>query len=81
MEFCIYCNKAIQFHKEPCHYFMVNLDDDWGMARRSDKWKEAESALRKVACEDYGHGFFPGPPYSWKRFCRRCGVMPEGSDD
>ena len=94
MEFCIYCNNAIQLHHEKpcehcskfpidhsikiCNHFVVDLDDDWGMARRSDKWKEAESALRKVACEEYGHAFFPGSPYTWKTYCRRCGAMPEG---
>lgn len=95
-EFCTYCNKILPHYNWPCHHceiipnrhnvieckkFVVNLDDEWGMARRSTEWKAAESALRKVVCKEYGHSFFPGPPWSWKTYCRRCGAgQGEGNE-
>lgn len=74
LAFCEKCNEAVYLHKDRCSVFKVNLDDEWGMARRSDAWIKAEQALREVVCSEYGHIFAPGPPWSWKTYCFRCGI-------
>lgn len=56
---------------------LIDLHDDWGMADRSDEWKRLEVQLRELHCKEYGHSYFPGPPYSWKEFCRSCGENPQ----